>query len=69
MSSEVTLLGVRLRDRRVVFVGAGDVTARRVRDALEDGALVTVIAPEPPHGLIRLLEEGHGPRLTLLPRP
>ena len=69
MSGPVTLLGLRLRERRVVFVGGGEVTARRVRDVLTDGAVVTVIAPEVSEGLARLLGEGHGPRLTLLPRP
>ena len=42
----VSLLGLRLRGKRVVFVGGGPVTARRVRDVLRDGALVTVITPE-----------------------
>ena len=69
MSAPVTLLGLRLRDRRVVFVGGGDVTARRVRDVIADGALVTVIAPEVSDRLAGVLAEGHGPRLTLLPRP
>lgn len=69
MSAPITLLGLRLRDRRVVFVGGGDVTARRVRDVISDGALVTVIAPEVSGRLAEVLAEGQGPRLTLLPRP
>lgn len=42
----VTLLGLDLERRPVVAVGGGAVTARRVRDLLADGALVTVVAPE-----------------------
>ena len=55
MTSPVTLLGLRLRGRRVVFVGGGEVTARRVRDLLADGAIVTVIAPEIGAALIEQL--------------
>lgn len=40
-----TTLALDLRDRSVVAVGGGPVTARRVRAFLGDGALVTVIAP------------------------
>lgn len=69
MSAPVTLLGLRLTGRRVVCIGGGGVTARRVRDLLADGAVVTVIAPEVSDGLASVLEEGHGPGLTLLPRP
>ena len=40
------LLDLDLTDRRVVAVGGGPVTARRVAAFLEDGARVTVIAPQ-----------------------
>lgn len=39
------LLGLDLRGRRVVAVGGGPVTARRVRDLLDEGAAVEVVAP------------------------
>lgn len=39
-------LGVRLEGRRVLVVGAGAVSTRRVRDLLGAGALVEVVAPE-----------------------
>lgn len=68
MSAPVTLLGLRLTGKRVVCVGGGEVTARRVRDLLADGALVTVIAPEIGAALGAVLGQGHGPALTLLPR-
>lgn len=68
MSATVTLLGLRLRDRRVVAVGGGPVTARRVRDLLADGALVTVIAPVVDDELVRLASGGPTARLTLLTR-
>ncbi|WP_035775789.1 uroporphyrinogen-III C-methyltransferase, partial [Arthrobacter sp. H5] len=38
-------LGLQLRDRRVVVVGGGPVAARRIPALLDDGALVTVVAP------------------------
>ena len=68
MTATVTLLGLRLRDRQVVAVGGGPVTARRVRDLLADGALVTVIAPVVDDGLARLASEAPSGRLTLLTR-
>lgn len=40
------LLDLDLTDSRVVAVGGGPVTARRVAAFLEDGARVTVIAPQ-----------------------
>ncbi|GMA41127.1 uroporphyrinogen-III C-methyltransferase [Mobilicoccus caccae] len=40
------LFGLSLAGRRVVAVGGGRVTARRVRDLLAEGARVEVIAPE-----------------------
>ncbi|MDO5502603.1 MAG: uroporphyrinogen-III C-methyltransferase [Actinomycetia bacterium] len=69
MTCPITLLGLRLRGRRVVCVGGGAVTARRARDLLADGALVTVIAPQIGADLARLLEEGHGRSLTIELRP
>lgn len=68
MNAPVTLLGLRLTGRRVVCVGGGEVTARRVRDLVADGATVTVITPEVGEALATLLREMHGPALTLLPR-
>ncbi|WP_458115505.1 uroporphyrinogen-III C-methyltransferase [Arthrobacter sp. D2-10] len=38
-------LGLQLRGRRVLVVGGGPVAARRVQGLLDDGALVTVVAP------------------------
>ncbi|MFB9733138.1 uroporphyrinogen-III C-methyltransferase [Ornithinimicrobium kibberense] len=46
MSPGLTLLGLDLRGRRVVAVGGGPVSARRVLDLAEDGAQVSVVAPE-----------------------
>ena len=40
------LLGVTLTGRDVLLVGGGDVTARRLRRFLAEGALVRVVAPE-----------------------
>ncbi len=41
-----TLIGVSLRGRDVLMVGAGAVAARRLRRFLDDGAAVRVVAPE-----------------------
>ncbi|WP_299168841.1 uroporphyrinogen-III C-methyltransferase [uncultured Arthrobacter sp.] len=38
-------LGLQLRGRRVLVVGGGPVAARRLKALLDDGALVTVVAP------------------------
>lgn len=38
-------LGLQLRGRRVLVVGGGPVAARRLEALLDDGALVTVVAP------------------------
>lgn len=38
-------LGLQLRDKRVLVVGGGPVAARRLPALLDDGALVTVVAP------------------------
>lgn len=61
MSSAVTLLGLRLAGKQVVCVGGGEVTARRARDLLADGAIVTVIAPE----ICSAVNELHGDNLTI----
>ena len=37
----ITLLGLRLAGKAVVCVGGGEVTARRARDLLADGAIVS----------------------------
>ena len=63
MSSPISLLGLRLTGRRVVCIGGGAVTARRVRDLLADGAHVTVIAPALSEPLRDLLA-GAGPRVA-----
>lgn len=41
-----TMLGLTLEGRDVVFIGGGDVAARRMRRMLQDGARVSVVAPE-----------------------
>jgi len=41
-----TLVGLDLHGRRVLVVGGGPVAARRVSSLLEDGARVTVVAPQ-----------------------
>ena len=51
------LLGLSLAGRRVVAVGGGPVTARRVRDLVAEGALVEVIAPELDPALHELVSE------------
>ncbi|SDE00361.1 uroporphyrinogen-III C-methyltransferase [Auraticoccus monumenti] len=52
------LLGVRLEGRRVLVVGAGTVSSRRVPDLLAAGALVEVVAPEVDDALQRLADAG-----------
>lgn len=52
------LLGLSLAGRRVVAVGGGAVTARRVADLLSEGALVEVVAPELHPELTRWLDAG-----------
>ncbi len=47
-----------LDGRRVVVIGGGAVAERKVRSALECGALVTVVAPELTPGLAELAAEG-----------
>ena len=41
-----TMLGLTLEGRDVVFIGGGDVAARRMWRMLQDGARVSVVAPE-----------------------
>ncbi len=64
--SPAYLTGLLLDDRRVVVVGAGHVSARRVQRLLDSGAAVTLIAPEATKGLQRLAADG---RLVWLRRP
>lgn len=52
------LFGLRLAGRRVVAVGAGSLTARRVGDLVVEGALVEVVAPELSPALSELAEAG-----------
>ncbi|TQJ30932.1 uroporphyrinogen-III C-methyltransferase [Microbacterium sp. SLBN-146] len=54
-----TMLGVSLTGRRVVMVGGGAVSARRLARFLADGADVVVVAPELIDGM-RELVEAHG---------
>lgn len=60
-----TMLGISLAGRRVVMVGGGSVTARRVERFLADGADVSIVAPELAPAMRALVEE-HA--LTWLPR-
>lgn len=53
------LLGVSLAGRRVLFVGGGAVTARRLRRFLDEGAAVRVVAPELHPETARMVRE-HG---------
>lgn len=64
--SKPFLLGLSLAGRRVVAVGGGRVTARRVKDFLAEGALVEVISPGLHPDLADLL--GVDERLTWSPR-
>lgn len=52
------LSGLRLSGRRVVVVGAGAVTNRRLPPLLAAGAEVVVIAPEATPGIIRRSQRG-----------
>ncbi len=56
--SPAYLTGLLLHGRRVVVVGAGRVSTRRVQRLLDSGADVTLIAPEATPGLVRLAEAG-----------
>ena len=57
-SGVVYPVGLRLRDRRVVVVGGGQVAHRRVAGLLEAGARVTVVSPEVTPALEALVEPG-----------
>lgn len=52
-----TMIGISLAGRQVVMVGGGDVTARRLRRFLLDGAVVRVVAPELSIGTARLVTD------------
>lgn len=56
--SPAYLTGLLLEGRKVVVVGAGRVSARRVQRLLDSGAEVTLVAPEATPGLVRLAEAG-----------
>ncbi|WP_122261191.1 uroporphyrinogen-III C-methyltransferase [Ornithinimicrobium cerasi] len=58
MTVAVTLLGLVLEGRAVVLVGGGAVTARRARDLLDDGGVVTVVAPDLVPELAELVAAG-----------
>ncbi|MFK5634382.1 uroporphyrinogen-III C-methyltransferase [Ornithinimicrobium sp. LYQ103] len=66
MSVRVSLLGLDLGGRRVVAVGGGPVSARRVLDLVAEGALVTVVSPDLCEELAEAVEEG---RVDWLARP
>src|SRR3954466_12525564 len=57
-SGTVYPVGLRLRDRRVVVVGGGQVAHRRVAGLLEAGARVTVVSPEVTPALEALVAPG-----------
>lgn len=61
-----TLVGLDLRGRRVLVVGAGPVGMRRARRLVEDGAEVVLVDPDPSDDARRVA--GHGD-LELRPRP
>jgi uroporphyrin-III C-methyltransferase/precorrin-2 dehydrogenase/sirohydrochlorin ferrochelatase len=52
-----TMIGISLTGRQVVMVGGGDVTARRIRRFLLDGAVVRVVAPELGSATARLVAD------------
>ncbi|WP_220476178.1 uroporphyrinogen-III C-methyltransferase [Microcella alkalica] len=52
------MLGVELAGRRVVLVGGGDVSARRARRLVDEGALLHVVAREIAPVLSELVESG-----------
>ncbi|WP_065571806.1 uroporphyrinogen-III C-methyltransferase [Microbacterium oleivorans] len=60
-----TMIGLSLTGRRVVFVGGGNVAARRVGRFLGEGALVTVVAPEVGSAMRELVDAG---RVTWIAR-
>ena len=52
-----TMLGISLAARRVLLVGGGEVTARRARRFLADGAVLRVVAPELAPQTLALVKE------------
>jgi uroporphyrin-III C-methyltransferase/precorrin-2 dehydrogenase/sirohydrochlorin ferrochelatase len=66
VSVRVSLLGLDLGGRRVVAVGGGPVSARRVLDLVAEGALVTVVSPDLCPELTEAVEER---RVDWLARP
>jgi len=59
---------INIEDNKVTVIGAGEVALRKVRDLLEAGALVKVIAPQF-HPDFTVLKEVFGERLERLERP
>lgn len=60
--------GLDVRDRLIVLVGGGDVTARRARRFLADGAVLRIIAPRLSPGTADLLHDTGRRRVTWVPR-
>jgi siroheme synthase-like protein len=58
MSDVVFPLFLRLSGRHVVVIGAGEVATRKVADLLENGALVTVVAPRATEALAARAAKG-----------
>jgi len=56
-----------LKGRRVVIVGGGEVALRKLKDLLDAGALITLVAPEM-HEEIRKLAEANIQNISLLER-
>lgn len=56
-----------LRGRRVVIVGGGEVALRKLKDLLDAGAIITLVAPEL-HGEIIKLAEANKQSISLLKR-
>lgn len=52
-----TMIGISLTGRQIVMVGGGDVTARRLRRFLLDGAVVRVVAPALSDATARLVTD------------
>ncbi|WP_224367585.1 precorrin-2 dehydrogenase/sirohydrochlorin ferrochelatase family protein [Hyalangium versicolor] len=57
---------LRLRDKRVLLIGAGNIAEARAQQLIEAGARLRVIAPQATETVRRLASEG---RLELLERP
>lgn len=54
-----TMIGISLAGRDVLMVGGGDVTARRIRRLLRDGAVIRVVAPWLAPATERLVRDHH----------